>query len=251
MYALDADEALRNSEQGKSYYGFREIIRSLDSREALDAWVTDAARLARDAGTDGLVYEMLMERLNTRMSIVQESYLRIAAQLRRVVEESAAQDSIRLLDSIASLKQAAMLRRDTPPEGDFIEIDEGVAWSNLMELSFHEKRESVVYERMGKTATLTDADLADSVRKIGKPLDIERFRRTVARALAGRDQIALRTLLETEPLRDGAVDLVAYLTVAADDARHMIDDASTDDIDLLRAVNPRHATLNRIIFQKQ
>jgi hypothetical protein len=251
MFALDAGETLRNSEQGKSYYGFREIIRSLESREALDAWIADAAKLAREAGADAQAYETLMERLNTRMSIVQESYFRIAAQLRRVVEESAAQDTIRLLDSIGAVKTAMLARRDTPPEGDFIEIDEGVSWSNLMEVSFHEKSEEVVFARMAGKPEENEADVADAVRRIGRPLDIERFRRTVARHLAGCDQIALPTLLETEPLRDGAVDLVAYLTVAADDPRHMIDDAREEEIDLNRPRHPRGATMNRIIFQKQ
>jgi hypothetical protein len=251
MYALDADEMLRNSEQGKSYYGFREIIRSLESREALDSWVSDAARLAREAGADGLVYETLMGRLNSRMSTVQESYLRIAAQLRRVVEESAAQDMIRILDTIASVKKAALLCRDSPPEGDFLELEEGVAWSNLMEVTFHEKREAVVYAGMEKARADDEAEVANAVRKIGKPLDMERFRRTVARHLEGREQIALRSLLDAEPPRDGAVDLVAYLTVAADDPRHMIDDAHTEDLDLNRPDQPRFATMNRVIFQKR
>jgi len=96
-----------------------------------------------------------------------------------------------------------------------------------------------------------DPEVAKAVLKIGKPLDLEGYRRTVETILEARDQIALRELLETHAVREGAVDLVAYLCVAADDARHLIDEQATDQIDLNRPEQPRFGTLNRIIFQRQ
>lgn len=249
-HALDADEALRNSEQGRSYYGFRRLIRSMESREELGRLVDDAVRLATTSGADETVFSSLMDRLLNRVMVVQASYQRIATQLRRVVEETNAQDTRRLLDSIAAIKQAAMARRTEPPEGDFTEIDEGIGWANLMELRFHEKREAPHFHEMVGAGPEENADIAAAVRQIGKPLDLEGYRQRVAELLEAHDQIALRNLLEAHPPADGAVDLVGYLCVAADDPRHLIDEDSFEKIDLNRPRQPRFATLNRIIFQR-
>jgi hypothetical protein len=248
-HALDADQALRNSEQGKSYYGFRSLIRSMESREELTQLVEDAARLAIKSGTDEAVFSSLMERLLDRVMVVQGSYQRIATQLRRVVEETNAQDTRRLLESISAIKQAAMALRTNPPEGEFAEIDEAVAWANLMEMSFHEKRESPHFDDISPPGSEDDADLAAVVRQIGKPLDLEGYREKVARLLETHNQIALRQVLEAHPASEGAIDLVGYLCIAADDPRHLIDDTSIEEIDLNRPQQPRFATINRIIYQ--
>lgn len=249
-HALDADEALRNSEQGKSYYGFRGLIRSLESREELGRLVADVARLASEAGTDEDVFLSLMDRLLLQVMVVQESYQKIAAQLRRVVEESTSQDTRLLMEWIGDIKKSAMAQRDGPPDGEFAEIDEGIVWANLMEVGFHEKRETGRFNRMHAESPEDDSDVAKAVLKIGKPLDLAGYRQKVASLLEERDQVALRQLLETYPVMEGAVDLVGYLCVAADDERHLIDDNETEDIDLNRPLQPRAATLNRIIFQR-
>jgi len=250
-HALNADETLRNSEQGKSYYGFRALIRSMESREELNQLVADVARLASEAGTDERVFLSLMDRLLLQVMVVQESYQKIAAQLRRVVEETTAQDTRLLMEWIGDIKKAAMSQRDAPPEGNFTEIDEGIVWANLMEVGLYEKRESARFSQMTTPPPEEDPEVAKAVLKIGKPLDLEGYRRTVETILEARDQIALRELLETHAVREGAVDLVAYLCVAADDARHLIDEQATDQIDLNRPEQPRFGTLNRIIFQRQ
>lgn len=254
-HALDADEELRNSEQGKSYYGFRALIRSLESREALTRAIDDVSVLAAQSGMDDRVFLSLMERLLLQVTVVQESYQKISAQLRRVVEEAASQDSRLLMEWIAEIKQRALGLRDNPPEGDaegtFIQVDEGIDWANLLEVGFHEKKEVGKFSPVVNDGVDDADDVKAAVKKIGKPLDLEGYRRKVASLLAQHDQVALNQVLAEYPLTDGAVDLVGYLCVAAEKEQHLIDENEQEEIDLNRPNHPRFATVNRIIFQRQ
>ena len=254
-HALDADEKLRNSEQGKSYYGFRALIRSLESREALSVAIDDVAKLAAQSGMDERVFVTLMERLLLQVTVVQESYQKISAQLRRVVEESAAQDSRLLMEWIAEIKQRALALRDSPPpddeDGTFIHVDDGVAWANLMEVGFHEKKEVGRFNPLVNNGEDDTDDVKRALKKIGKPLDLEGYRRKIAALLEEHAQVALKQVVAAYPLTEGAVDLVGYLCVAAEKEQHLIDEQEQEEIDLNRPNHPRFATLNRIIFQRQ
>jgi hypothetical protein len=253
-HALDADDSLRNSEQGKSYYGFRALIRSMESREALARAIDDVAKLAAQAGLGDRVFVTLMERLLLQVTVVQESYQKIAGQLRRVVEESVSQDSHLLMEWIAEIKQRALALRDNPPiadeEGTFIQVDEGIAWANLMEVGFHEKKDTSRFSPVQTEGEDDTDDVKSALRKIGKPLDLEGYRRKIIGLLETREQVALKQVLAQYPLEDGAVDLVGYLCVAAENAHHLIDEQEQEEIDLNRPKQPRFATMNRIIFQR-
>jgi hypothetical protein len=255
-HVLDSDEHLRNSEQGRSYFGFREVFRSIESRERFSEALKTAATLAAKTGLDGRVYASLIERLTEQTAIVHNSFGKIAAQLRRIVEESSVQNARQLLDWIAEIKQSARALRETPPQpdspdGTFVRITENIAWNNLMELGFYERKNAVNFAAI--SAGDDNADIEDvraALRKIGKPLDLASYRDRVARLLEKHAQISLGQVVSRHPIQNGAVDLVAYLCVAAENERHLIDENETEDIDLNRPHRPRFVTLNRIIYQR-
>ena len=253
--ALNADEALRNSEQGKSYYGFRALIRSIESRESLSQAIEDVSKLASEAGMDDRVFLSLMERLLQQATVAQESYQKIAAQLRRVVEEAATQDSRLLMEWIAEIKQCALSLRETPPTGDaeraFLQVDDGIGWANLLEVGFFEKKEPGKFDSVKMEGPDDADDVKAAVKKIGKPLDLDGYRRKVAALLERHDQVALKQVMVEYPLEDGVVDLVGYLCVASEKEQHLIEETELEEIDLNRPRQPRFATLNRIIFQRQ
>jgi hypothetical protein len=204
---------------------------------------------------DERVFITLMERLLLQVTVVQESYQKISAQLRRVVEESAAQDSRLLIEWIAEIKQRALALRDSPPpddeEGTFIQVDDGIAWANLMEVGFYEKKEAVRFNAVVNNGEDDAEEVKKALKKIGKPLDLVGYRRKIAALLEKHDQVALKQVVAEYPLAEGAVDLVGYLCVAAEKDQNLIDEQEQEEIDLNRPNHPRFATLNRIIFQRQ
>jgi hypothetical protein len=248
-HALDTDDKLRNSEQGKSYYGFRALLGSPQHREQLTQYIDDAAYLSLSADTDTHLFRTLFSRLLEQSRLAQESFTRIAERLRRVVEESSTQNTRLILEQIADIKKIARDRRDLPSEDDFFEFDDGLAWANLMELGFYEKKDPTLLPPMSTDTAADNEAVLAAISRIGKPLDMAAYRQHVATLLADREQVSLRQLLETYPARDGAVDLVGYLCVASEKPQHLIDETEQETLDLNRPQQPRYATLNKIIFQ--
>jgi hypothetical protein len=254
-HVLDADERLRNSEQGRSYFGFREIFRSVEGRERFSSVLKTATALAAKAGLDDRVYSSLVERLTAQTAIVHHSFGKIAAQLRRIVEESSAQNTRQLLEWIAEIKQRARALRETSSQFDaaddaFVHITENIAWSNLMEMGFYERKTPVSFAAISGNDDADAEDVRAALRKIGKPLDLASYRERIAGLLGRHAQISLKQVVSLHPLQDGAVDLVAYLCIAAENDSNLIDENETEDIDLNRAIHPRFVTLNRIIYHR-
>jgi hypothetical protein len=82
-------------------------------------------------------------------------------------------------------------------------------------------------------------------------VDMGALRARISRALQTRDQIALSALLDEYPLEQGLAELVAYLSLAAEDGRALIDDARTQTVVWTdaRGLNLR-ASLPMVIFSR-
>ncbi len=249
-HALDADEALRNQDQGRSYYGFRRLIRSVKSREELRELVERVADLADARGLDGRIFEGLLPRLFNEVTVVQDAYRRISGQLRRIVEEQALKETRYMLGLMGEIRSAAYQLRFDPPAGTFLEWEENLRFNNLMEAPFWEPPVSGKFEEIETGDDGETEDVLAAIRRIGKPLDLPKFRRRVDEALEERSQVSLRELVEIYPLEDGAVDLLCYLAVAAERNGSLIDAGARERFDLRRPVQPRFAELDRVIFHR-
>lgn len=250
-HALDADEALRNQDQGRSYYGFRRLIRSVESRDELRDLVEKVARMAAERGLDGRSFDGLLPRLFNEVAVVQDAYRRISGQLRRIVEEQALRQTRYLLELMAEVRSFAYKRRADPPEGAFFQWEENLRFNNLMEAPFYEPSAAGKFQNIEQGGEGEADDVLAAIRRIGKPLDLPRFRHRVETVLEGREQVSLKELVEIHPLEDGAVDLLCYLAVAAERSGSLINGENRERFDLQRAVQPRFAELDQIIFHRQ
>jgi hypothetical protein len=73
----------------------------------------------------------------------------------------------------------------------------------------------------------------------------------VRRALQTREQISLADLVADRPVEQGLAELVAYLSLAADDGKAVIDDSMTETIFWVEAAGRRRrATLPLVVFRR-
>lgn len=248
-HVLDADDALRSRDQGRSYFGFRQSIVSVENRERLQALANRAAELAAGHGVNPLVFENLLRRLYTEVTTVQGVYRRISSQLRRVVESHASRQTRYLMELLADVRGLAHRVANEPPQQALLDWEEPVRINNLMEVSFWEPAIRGDFGEIGTAAEMDPAELRAALARIGKPLALPVYRKRVADALAQRPQISLRELLELHPPSDGAVDLVAYLVVASEGPHHLFM-PETIRVDLNRPLQPRYAELEHVIFMR-
>ncbi|HOX57434.1 MAG TPA: DUF3375 domain-containing protein [Candidatus Paceibacterota bacterium] len=228
---LDAQEQLRQSSQGQSFYAFWDFLLAPERRRQFTELVEQAYSLPTLA--DELKADVLLRRLQSSLRAegnkVVASNERLIAQLRRVldVRESAERREVgRLIQDIKSL---AHQTREMPPQAEMIELDTTLALSSLMSKSPWSPPENVEF---GGSLEVSDGgDYQDTLEAFLRlhPVDFDRLRQNIRDCLQTRVQITLPELLELHPPRNGILEVLAYLLIAESDGPHIV----LDGFDLL------------------
>jgi hypothetical protein len=140
---------------------------------------------------------------------------------------------------------------DAPPAGDFMELDAlapEIALPMDRPLFSPPQRPELDDAAPGAADIDIPADaLFDLVH-----VDKRRLSARIWRALQSEDQVALTDIVEEYPLELGLAELVAYLSIASEDANSVIDDGDRAIIEWLDAKGvPRRADMPRIVYVRQ
>jgi hypothetical protein len=224
---LDAQEQLRRSSQGQSFYAFWDFLLAPERRRQFTELVEQAYSIP--ALADELRSDVLLRRLQSSLRIegsrVVTSNERLVAQLRRVldVRETAERREVGRL--IQEIKSVAHRTRDVPPQIEVLEIDAGIALVSLMA-----KSQWTPPGRVDLGGSLEISEGGDYRKTLEAflrlhPVDFERLRQNIQECLQTRVQITLPDLLELWPPRNGVLEVLAYLFIAESDGPHIVLDA--------------------------
>jgi hypothetical protein len=230
---LDAQEQLRQSSQGQSFYAFWDFLLAPERRRHFTDLVGQAYSIPLLA--DELKSEALLRRLQANLRAegnkVVASNERLVAQLRRVLDirETAERRAIGRL--IQEIKGVAHQTREMSPQAELLELDAEIPLASLMSKAFWAPPEYVTF---GDGLEISEAgdflDALDAYLQM-HPVDFERLRQNIQECLQTRVQITLPELLELRPPRNGILEVLAYLFIAESDGPHAVLD-SFDLVDL-------------------
>jgi hypothetical protein len=221
---LDAQDQLRQSSQGQSFYAFWDFLLAPERRRQFTELVEQAYALPTLA--DEFKADVLLRRLQSSLRAegnkVVESNERLVAQLRRVldVRESAERREVgRLIQDIKSL---AHQTRSTSPQTELLEVDAGIALASLMSKASWTPPEIVEFG--GSLEVSEGGDYRETLEAFLRlhPVDFDRLRQNIRVCLQTRVQITLPELLELNPPRNGVLEVLAYLLIAESDGPHVV-----------------------------
>jgi len=138
---------------------------------------------------------------------------------------------------------------ELPNEVGLHDWEDPLRFNNLMEVGLWEAPQSGRFDEIGDEGAGDPDSLKEALGKIGKPLDLPKYRRRIASALEEQPQISLRELVDRFPMESGIVDVVAYVAVAGEGAQNVFLPESLR-LDLKRPLQPRYAELEKIVFVK-
>jgi hypothetical protein len=256
-------DAIGDSDQGRSFRAFWDFLMSSSRQEALSERLDQVlalpavAALAPDPRTRRVHHDWLEAGEHTQRTVAQ-----LSQQLRRFLDDRAFLENRRILEILHGIESKALSLRSAPPGGAFISID---AMGADIELPLERPLFTPsVKPRLSELAVLAGNDDIDTGRLFDQiVVDKIRLRSTLQQALRKRAQISLRELLETQPLRQGLAELVAYLELAHADAdsetidglRALVDETVEEPV-RWQTMNPngetivREARLPRVIFTR-
>lgn len=254
-FVIDADESLKESDQGRSFYAFWRFLIAHEKRGELHGLLKQVYELPDLQGLEGdySILRHIVRHLGEAGEKVVQSNRRLAEQLRRMLEEAHLQENRRVMDLTAAIRKAALESREDPPEERaFTELDGPPAVDLPMERPLWEPGEKPSFENQpieDEAISLADIDLEGLFDLFS--VEREQLERRVADFLAEHDQVSLRDILDRHPIEKGLTELLVYMVIAAADGRHVVDESAPETITVFRTDrHPRRISMPRIIFSR-
>jgi hypothetical protein len=246
---LSQRDAIADSDQGKSFHAFWDFLMSPARQEELTSLLQfvfaleEVKALKPDRRLTRIHYDWLQAG-----EVAQRTVARLSGQLRRYLDDQAWLENRRIMQIIRHLEQAALAVRDCAPQGAFIELDE---FAPTVGLIMDRPLFTPPFKLRLSQQIVTDGDQSLSADALFEQIYVDKGRlmAQIRRALQTHDQISLADLVDAFPLRHGLAELVAYLSLAAEDDAAVIDDCSKQGVSWADAEGiRRQATLPLVIF---
>jgi hypothetical protein len=248
---LGERDLIADSDQGRSFRAFWDFLMSRarqdELTELLDRVMALApvAEMAPDPRFKRVHYDWLEAGEHAQRTVAL-----LSQQLRRYLDDQAYLENRRIMDILRGIEAGALAVRTRPPAGEFMLIaDTSPAIELPMERPLHTPPIKLALDT--GTLTLGDEDIDAAALYSQFIVDKAALARHVRRSLRQRSQVTLAELLDARPLQQGLAELVAYLSLAAEQERAMIDDTVLESVAWVsHRGEHKRASLPRVIFSR-
>lgn len=242
-------DAIVDSDQGKSFRAFWDFLMSPARQEELSTLLAQVVSLGPvvemqpDPRLPHVHYDWLAAGEATQRTVA-----RLSQQLRKYLDDQAWLENRRIMTIIRDIEQQALAVRDHAPEGEFTAVDD-VAPTVVLALDrplySPRLKPRITIQSIEQGDGNVDAQALFDQIYVDKAVLSDRIRR----ALQLREQIALVTLLVEHPLERGLAELIAYLSLAAENDRAIIDESRVETVAWVDQNGySRQATLPTVVF---
>ena len=251
---LGERDLIADSDQGRSFRAFRDFLMSRARQDELTGLLDRVLRLApvADLSPDPRLARVHDDWLEAGEH-AQRTVALLSQQLRRFLDDQAYLENRRIMDILRGIEAGALAVRSQPPAGEFMAIA-GTAPS--IELPMERPPHAPPLELALRSAAIQadgpDDDGLDTAALYSQFIvDKAALAQHVRQSLQQRSQITLVELLAARPLQQGLAELVAYLSLAAEPGRALIDDTVQDRVAwVARSGRTRTASLPRVVFSR-
>ena len=246
-------DAIADTDQGRSFRAFWDFLMSSSRQEELSALLDrvlalpPVAELKPDARTRRVHYDWLEAGEHTQRTVAQ-----LSQQLRRFLDDQAWLENRRIMDILHGIEAKVLALRESPPPGEMMSIADTAAHIEMpMERPLHTPAIKPLIADIELASGDAEVDAAALYSQI--VIDKGALARHIRHALQDRSQVTLCELCEMQPLQHGLAELVAYLQLAGDTFKSVVDEAAIETIVWHRKgvdgqKHAKQAHLPRVIF---
>ncbi len=224
--AMDAEDALREDDQGVSFYEFFKLIQSTDQQRQLRAVIQQLNEMQELAEQkEGLqAIRRMMPQLLSEAAKVTQTERRLSSTLQRLLDAQAHHERQRVAELLREIRGLAAAMSSDPPKDEVaVEIDECIQLHSPVSRQFW--TEPTEFETIDLTEHVDDADRRDDMFREFAQLhciDFRGMRSLIQESALRRGSVTLGELLEASPPQSGVMDVLGYLQIASEDG-HIID----------------------------
>jgi hypothetical protein len=242
-------DLIADSDQGRSFRAFWDFLMSQARQEELThlldrvLQLPSIAELSPDIRMRRVHYDWLDAGNHTQRTVAL-----LSQQLRRFLDDQAYLESRRIMEILRNIEIHAVAVREDALTGVFMEIADTAADLDLpMERPLHTPplKPLIADVRLETGDEAMDAAVLFAQFVVDK----EALAGHIRRALQDRTQVTLRELLDLHPMQQGLAELVAYLQLAVENIKAMVDEAVSDTVTWQTPDGFRkQARLPRVVF---
>lgn len=218
-------DAIAESDQGRSFRAFYDLLMSTDRQDELTQLLERMLALdpVKVLKPDRRIKRVHFDWL-TAAEATQRTVAKLSGELRRYLDDKAWLENRRIIRLSREIEAHAVEISDCAPTGDFMEID-----NMAPEIALPMDRplfSPPLKPDLDDIISAPDVDISADALFDLVHVDKSRLQAQIWRALQRRDQISLTDIVAEHPLQLGLSELVAYLSIASEDPNSVIDDQS-------------------------
>jgi len=224
-------DIIRDSDQGKSFKAFWEFLMSRISQKQLRSLLNKVKALkeVREINPDPFLFEIPYHLLDAGEKVYNTSNL-LTEQLGKYLDEQTYLENRRIMDLIKGIEKKAIdIRKNPPQKKEFSTMD-----MVKPKFDFTMGRRLFVPP---KTPVINLSGLKQGKARLEMNalynqvyIDVKKLKFNIQRALETRSQVSLASLVEKFPVENGLAEILAYLNVAFNSKKAMIDDTQTEAV---------------------
>lgn len=224
-------DVIWDSDQGKSFKAFWEFLMSKISQRELRTLLDKVKSLEeiKEINPDQFLFEIQYHLLDAGEKVYHTNNL-LVEQLRRYLDDQTYLENRRIMDLIKGIEKKAIDIREMPPRvrtfAFMDSIKPGFDFTMSRSL-FTPPKSPVVNVSKLKHG---EADIEMTALYDQHHIDEKKLKLNIRKALEIRSQVSLAKLLDTYPVENGLAELLAYLNLAFNDKKAMVNDMETEEI---------------------
>ncbi|HEY4288870.1 MAG TPA: DUF3375 domain-containing protein [Puia sp.] len=215
-YAFEAYDALRKSDQGKSFYAFWDFLVSRAGQEEWRLLTDQLLQLLQDRSieSDGEFVQTIKSLLLQQGRSVYEANDKMAEKLSRIITEKEIARHRRLRQQIGSIKELVFQFMDdaTPPCGLQLDTPAPIRMSMERKLNLSERQGTAIVKQPANAQ-----EKIEDFERFGRMLntshiDKRRLWNNVEQALQKKTTATLSEIIELAGLENGIAEVVSYFS---------------------------------------
>lgn len=252
-YVLDESDALKESDQGRSFYTFWHVLMDRSRREELEHLIEQMYQVLEEhqlSYPDTFLKNMKFHLLEAGKKVVDTNHL-LVEKLKRILTEQSTLERKRAIELIGDIKKLALQIMPNPPVTDqFIEI-EGNPYIHLpMERPLGEQPQETVFENHPTEIGSDDWTQVDFTSLMSQfDINREELVTRIQQYLKRKPQVTLTEILNEYPIKKGLAELLTYFSIASQSPKHLITPEAYEVVQL-HGDSERFVKAPQIIFTK-
>lgn len=223
-HMLDADDALKKSEQGQSFYAFWGLLLATERRVKFQQALQNVLALPElnERFKSSPLLKNLVAHLLIEGEKVLDSHQRMSTNLRRVLDTTRAIDRAQVQCLIKDIHALAVQLRSNPPDGNVWAVEDSPEFFNSMSRPLWQAPETI--DAVKSVDVADDRISLDMLRKFSNLPHIRLLglRKNVEACLNESSTMTLEQVLDRHPPKYGMTEVLGYLIVALEGKKHYV-----------------------------